>query len=374
MSSMPKKPFNLAILGTRGIPANYGGFETFAQELSIRLARRGHGVTVFGRNRYVEKGMTELEGVSLRRLPALPHKYLDTVSHTALSMAMVLFSSFDCVLVCNAANAFLCWAPRLTGKPVVLNVDGIERLRKKWNRLGRAFYHLNERLAGWFANHVVTDARSIQYYYRQRYGLETTFIPYGASLDRCSGSEQLERLSLQSGKYLLYVSRFEPENNAHLVIEAYLESRLELPLVLVGDAPYSRRYIAQLRRLAEKGDARMPGAIYGRGYRQLLSHALCYIHATEVGGTHPALIEAMGAGCLVLVNDTPENREVMGGQGLMYPFNDRSELARLMRRVVEEADRFENLSEGARRRVREHYDWETITDQYEELVWGVLPG
>ncbi len=374
MSSPEKRrpTLNISILGTRGIPAGYGGFETFAEELSTRLAERGHQVTVYGRRRFVDPNRASYRGVQIRVLPCLPHKYLETVSHTLLSALATLRRDCDMVLVCNAANAIFCWIPGLKDIPVVLNVDGIERLRKKWNLLGRWVYRMSEFLATQIPDVAVSDARAIQSYYRDEYGAETRFIAYGAPVGKVASRRTLDRLGLEPGRYLLYVSRLEPENNAHLVIEAYLRSSVRFPLAIVGDAPYSGRYINRLKRMARRGNVLLPGAIYGLGYRELLSHCLCFIQATEVGGTHPALIEALGAGCLALVNDTPENREVAEGAALLYAFNDVESLRQLIDQVSLEPSDGGALRAAAQRRVRERYDWTAVVDQYEALFYELI--
>ena len=358
---------DVAVIGTRGIPANYGGFETFAQELSIRLVSRGHRVTVYGRSHYIDSKVSNYRGVRIRRLPAIRHKYLDTVSNTTLAILDALFRSFDVILICNAANAFSSWLPRLRGQRVVLNVDGIERRRKKWSRLGQEFYRLSERMAVLFPNAVVTDAKTIQNYYLEKYGCVSYFIPYGADLGSTESREILRKLQLTEREYFLYVSRLEPENNAHLVMEAYLETGLELPLLIVGDAPYSDDYKSRLRERSKAGNIRLTGAIYGNAYKELLSHSLCYLHATEVGGTHPALIEAMGAGTVIIAHDTPENREVLGNGGLLCSFQEAGVLANHLRTVAAARGDFEHYIEVAQERVRERYSWEKITDQYEGL-------
>jgi glycosyltransferase involved in cell wall biosynthesis len=362
-----KKPLNIALLGTRGIPANYGGFETFAEELSTRLAERGHRITVYGRSHFIDPQLRSYRGVDIVPLSSVRTKYLETVTHTSLSVLIALFKPYDVVLICNAANAFLCWIPKISGQKVVLNVDGIERRRKKWNRLGKAYYRLSEFLSTILPDRVVTDARSVQEYYLKEYGFRSPFIPYGAPDQKCESREELKARGLRPGEYILYVSRLEPENNAHLVIRAYIESKKDYPLVIVGDAPYAQEYIDELKRLAEGRNVLLPGAIYGVGYRELLSHCLCYIHATEVGGTHPALIEAMGAGCLVLVNDTAENREVVGETGFLYPFNDVGSLAGLIQQVSSRPEEYGSYREHAQQRVRDRYNWETVVTQYETM-------
>ena len=304
----------IALLGTRGIPANYGGFETFAEELSTRLAGRGHEVIVYCRERPAH---TQYRGVRLQYLPTIRHKYLDTLAHTFLSTLHLLVHRVDVALYCNGANAIFTLWPRIFGMPVALNVDGIERKRKKWNRLAKAWYLVSERLATFCPTEVITDARTIERYYRERYGKASTFIPYGAEVGKVTGTDILGNLGLEPGRYFLYVSRLEPENHPLEVRQAFETVKTPLKLALIGDAPYAHDYIRQVRDTADPRIV-MPGAIYGEGYRQLGSHCFAYIHATEVGGTHPALIEAMGRGAVVLYRNTPENAEVAGDAGIPF--------------------------------------------------------
>lgn len=360
------RPLNLAIIGTRGIPANYGGFETFAQELSTRLVRRGHRVTVYCRSHYCRWPERQFQGVDLTVLPAIRHKYLDTLSHTFLSTLHLLFKPFDAILVCNAANAIFCLLPRLAGKRVILNVDGIERKRKKWNALGRWYYDFSERIACLAPHVTVTDAICIQDYYRTRHRRETVMIPYGATPFAQPPGPVLQQLGVEPGSYFLYVSRLEPENNAALVIRIFEQVQTTRPLLIVGDAPYGRDYIHSLRQTKDPRIV-FPGAIYGGGYRELVSNACCYVHATEVGGTHPALIENMAAGNLILYLDTPENREVTGGTGLPFSGAQIPEAVRLFQSVAENPASFQELRQRARERAAACFSWEAVTASYLQL-------
>jgi glycosyltransferase involved in cell wall biosynthesis len=356
----------IALVGTRGIPACYGGFETFAEELSARLVERGHQVTVYCRRRHPEPFY---RGVRLKYLPTVRHKYLDTVVHTAASTLDLLFHRHDAALYCNAANAVFTILPRMAGMPVALNVDGLERHRKKWNVLGKAWYRLSEWLATILPNVVVTDARRIAEYYLERFGKPSEFIPYGAETGVVDTREELDRLGLEPRRYFLYVSRMEPENNALLVRESFERLGTDLKLALVGDAPYAAGYIERVRATTDPRVV-LPGAVYGPGYHELQSHSFAYIHATEVGGTHPALVEAMGRGALVLYLDTPENAEVAEGAGI--PF-DRGNLTERLEQALamSEVER-ESWREKARRRVGERYTWEAVTDAYERLFRRLL--
>ena len=356
----------IALLGTRGIPAGYGGFETFAEELSSRLVARGHEVIVYSRQRHA---LPKYRGVEIQYLPTLRHKYFDTLAHTFLSTLHLLTHRVDAALYCNAANAIFTILPRMAGIPVALNVDGIERKRKKWNGLARAWYRISEYLSTVLPNVCVTDAEAIQRYYRETYRTESLFIPYGADAVRVPTQTVLGELGLEPFSYFLYVSRLEPENRALEVRLAFERVPTKMKLAIVGNAPYADEYI---RRVRDTRDPRviLPGAIYGVGYRELGTWCFAYVHATEVGGTHPALIEAMGRGALVLYLDTPENSEVCGDAGL--PYTDRAGLTARMREAIAmselERDRFRAR---ALQRVREKFDWDVVTTQYENLLLGL---
>jgi glycosyltransferase involved in cell wall biosynthesis len=358
----------VAIIGTRGIPARYGGFETFAEEIATRLVSRGHDVTVYCRER---PAGDRYRGVRLRYCPTIRHKYLDTIAHTAVATVHLLARRTDVALYCNGANAIFTFLPRLFGMPVALNVDGLERRRKKWNRLARSWYLLSEWLATFCPSDVVTDAACIRHYYLKRYRKPTTFIPYGAETGKVPPGQTLCTLGLEPCGYFLYVSRLEPENNALEVRQAFERVSTGMRLALVGDAPYSREYIAKVRETADPRVV-IPGAIYGDGYRELGSHCFAYIHATEVGGTHPALVEAMGRGALVLYLDTAENAEVAGGVGVPFTRDNlKEQIERVLAMPEEERS---GLRRRAMERVRERYSWEVVADEYERLFSRLRPG
>ena len=355
----------IAILGTRGIPANYGGFETFAEQLGTRLAARGHEVTVYGRKHYSTISAPTYNGVNLVILPTIRHKYFDTVIHTLLSVLHAVPRRYDVILICNAANSAFSFIPRLFGTPTLVNVDGLERKRKKWNWIGRQYYLLSEWLSTFLPTAIVTDARVIQDYYATRYKKESEMIAYGAEVARRADPESLLRFGLQPNLYALYVSRLEPENNAHLVIEAYSRVKTDMPLVIVGGAPYADDYIARLKS-AKDPRVRFLGFVFGEDYRTLQQNAYCYIHATEVGGAHPALIEAMGAGNCALTLATPENMEVIGDAGIIY--KSAEDLTVCLQRVIDDPTIISEYRNRAMTRVIERFNWKLIADQYEELL------
>jgi glycosyltransferase involved in cell wall biosynthesis len=356
----------IALLGTRGIPANYGGFETFAEELSVRLVERGHDVTVYCREPHAQ---SEYRGVKLRYLPAVKHKYFETIAHTGVSTMDVLVQRYDVLLYCNAANAIFTLWPRLLGMPTALNVDGVERRRKKWNILAKSWYLMSEWLATWCCSSVITDAEKIREYYLERYGKDSTFIAYGAETTKIEADDQVRALGLEPGRYVLYVSRMEPENNALLVREAFEKVKTEFKLAIIGGAPYATDYIRKVKDTAD-GRVVIPGAVYGEGYKQLQSHCAAYVQATEVGGTHPALIEAMGRGALVLYLQTPENAEVAGDAAVAFQEDD---LVEKLQWAVDATDA-ERAGWGRRasERIEKLYSWNAVTDEYEALLRGLV--
>ncbi len=363
----PERP-RVLILGSRGIPANYSGYETMIEALAPRLAERGWPVTVYCRSHYVDRRLRSHRGVDLVVLPTLRTKYADTPVHTLLSClhATLFARGARAALVVNGANAIflpLLW-PRRVG--TALHVDGIEKQRAKWGWPGRLVYALSERLACLLPGATVSDAEIIADHYRDRYGRETTMIRYGVEPRPIVSHPILDELGLDSRRYFLYVSRFEPENNPHRVVAAYARVGGDLPLVMVGDAPYASDFIAEMKRTADPRVV-FPGAVYGDRYRGLLSSALATVHATEVGGTHPALVEAMGYGNCVLVNDEPANRETAADAAIYFDVQDRTSLTAAFEQAAGNPVRTRLLGERAATRAASEYNWDRVTDQYEEL-------
>jgi glycosyltransferase involved in cell wall biosynthesis len=365
-------PLRVALVGSRGVPARYGGYETLAEEVGTRLAARGFAVTVYCRAHATAPHAGPYRGVERVVLPTLRSKHLDTPVHTFLSALDARGRGFDAALVVNSANALFLPALRAAGTPVALHVDGIEKRRAKWGPFGRAVYALSERLACVLPDALVTDAEVIRRHYLRRYGVDSTVIAYGVD-PRPPGDAILGELGLAPGRYFLYVSRFEPENNPHRVAAAYRLVGGDLPLVMVGGAPYAGRFIRGFTAGADPR-IRFPGAIYGEGYRQLLAHALAYVHATEVGGTHPALVEAMGYGTCVLVNDAPENRETAGDVALYFQAAAPPTLAAALEWVRAHPREAAERGRAAAARAAALYSWERVTDRYAGLLSRLADG
>jgi glycosyltransferase involved in cell wall biosynthesis len=363
--SVVHPPLSIAFLGTRGIPGRYGGFETFAEELSTRLVERGHKVTVYCRFDKKAARQKTHRGVKLVHLPAVRSKYAETLTHTFYSAVHALLRPYDIVYVCNSANAPICFIPWARRQRTILNVDGLEWQRAKWGGLAKRYYRWAAGLASRMPIEVVTDADIIQRYYREELGRETRCFPYGTELyDRGQGEERLASLGLEPDRYLLYVSRMERENNALLVVEAYQRVETDIPLVMVGDAPYAQDYIREVKAAADDR-VRFLGYRFGDDYHALQANALAYVQATEVGGTHPALVEALGHRNAVLAHDVPEHREVIGEAGRFFAYRDPDDLAAHMRAMIGDSREVGRLRQMAEERVRAHYTWDRVTADYE---------
>ena len=310
-------------------------------------------------------------GVKLVHLPAVRHKYAETISHTLLSAAHALFCSYDIVYVCNSANAPICWIPWARGQSVVLNVDGLEWRRAKWGRIARRYYRWAAKMAAHMPIEVVTDAQVIQDYYLRAWKRETRCFAYGTTIhERGHGADRVRAMGLEPDGYLLYVSRLEPENNALLVVQAYATLVTDVPLVIVGDAPYAQPYIAAVKAAADDR-VRFLGYRFGDDYRALQANALVYVQATEVGGTHPALLEALGHGNAVVAHDVPEHREVIGSAGRYFAWRDAADLAGQLRSLLDDRHAVEDLRARARRRVQDRYSWDAVAGEYEAYFAGL---
>ncbi|MDR1998818.1 MAG: DUF1972 domain-containing protein, partial [Frankiaceae bacterium] len=304
------------MLGTRGVPACYGGFETCVEEVGSRLAARGHDVTVYCRGSHTRPA-THL-GMRLVHLPALRSKTAETLSHTALSVLHLLGRRADAVLVFNAANAPFLPVIRAAGMPVATHVDGLEWRRAKWQSAGRAYYRLAESTAVRYSDALIADAQGIADYYAGEFHAPSELIAYGAPIRAAEPSAKLTRFGLEPGRYHLVVARFEPENHVAEIIQGYVRSRAARPLIVVGSAPYAEEYTALVHSIADDR-VQVLGPVWDQELLdQLYANALTYLHGHSVGGTNPSLLRAIGAAAPVIAYDVTFNREVLGDDGRYF--------------------------------------------------------
>ncbi len=353
------------MMGTRGVPALYGGFETAVEEIGERLVARGHEVTVYSRNR--NQNLQQFNGMRLINLPALRLRHAETLSHATLSAAYAIARSRpDVAILFNAANAPLVSLLHAAGIPVAVHVDGLEWKRDKWQGAGARYFRWAEREASLKADIVIADAVGIVDHLREAYGRQAVFIPYGAHVIT-PGYDQLSALSLTPGAYHLVVARFEPENHVREVVEGFLRSDAKLPLAVVGSAPYSRKYTLEVERMAATSPrVRLLGGVWDQQVLdQLYGNCFTYLHGHSVGGTNPSLLRAMGAKAPVTAYDVVFNREVTAGIARFFSTPAEVRLAL----EADEADPSSASDRGSRGQshVASSYRWDDVTDGYERL-------
>ena len=381
----------IALVGTRGVPARYGGFETAVEEVGRRLVQSGHEVVVYCRRaprgprglralrgtRSAEALPATYLGMELVHLPAVRHKVFETLSHTALSVAHLARECLagrrvDAAVVFNSANAPVLPVVRRLGIPVATHVDGLEWKRAKWTGLGRRYYRVAESLAVRWSDVLISDARGIEEYYREEFRAPSEHIAYGAPQLAATGADRLAEMGLTRHGYHLLVARFEPENHVRMAVEGYAGSSAALPLVVVGSAPYGAAYTARIEAAAAAaGDrVRLVGPVWDQELLdQLYANCLTYVHGHSVGGTNPSLLRAMGAGAASLAYDVVFNREVLGSAGRW--FSTPEQLARLVEQS--EADVAGTVRLGldtAREALR--YDWDGVADAYAKLCHALV--
>lgn len=370
---MTARAMHIAMVGTRGVPAAYGGFETAVEEIGRRLAEQGHRVTVYTRGQ--DRRTTDYLGMRIVHLPAVPQKQLETLSHTALSsLHLVLRRRPDAAFVFNAANSPFLPLLRLRGVPVALHMDGLEWRRSKWGPRGRAYYRWAEQKGVRTADALIADAPGIADYYDHQFGVPTELIRYGAPILEEAPSARLADVGLELRRYHLVVARFEPENHVLDIVQGYHRSSARLPLIVVGSAPYSAQYTQRIQEIAdEDARIRLLGAVYDQELLDVLyAHAFTYVHGHSVGGTNPSLLRAMGAGTAVIAFDVPFNREVVDGQGWFFQTADDVSAA-----VVEaeaHPDRVGAYGRRSQQRARASFRWDEVATAYESLAEQLAAG
>ncbi|WP_107766535.1 DUF1972 domain-containing protein [Nocardioides terrigena] len=352
------------MIGTRGVPAQYGGFETAIEEIGARLVERGHAVDVYCRN--PGQSLREHKGMRLINLPAVRKRSLETLSHSGLSVAHAVANRPDAAIVFNAANAPYLPILKAARIPTAVHVDGLEWKREKWKGAGARYYKRAEEKAAASGLPLIADARGIADYLMEAYGLTSHFLPYGAPIID-PGAERLSELGLDPRAYHLVVARMEPENHVAQIVEGYVSSHRDHPLVVVGSAPYGDEYMARIRSLAERGDVRLLGAVWDQEVlNQLYANSLSYLHGHSVGGTNPSLLRALGCGAPVTAYDVNFNREVTAGHASY--FTDPQSAGEAI--TADEKDSKSAVARGVlgKAHAARAYRWDDVTDGYERLL------
>jgi glycosyltransferase involved in cell wall biosynthesis len=364
----------IAILGARGIPACYSGYDTLVEELSLGLVEsHSTDVLVYCRSSYYKDQPKVWHGIRLIYIFA-PRglKALESLVHSFLSSLHVIKEKVDVVYFLDPANAPFCILLRCFGKRVVIHTDGLGWKRRKWGRLARRYYKFVEWLCAKSASALVTDNPAMRDYYKEEYDADTLVISYGAANRYGIDTAIYKEMGLTPKQYLLIVARLEPENNTDLLIVQYSQSKTAMPLIIVGDAPYDAKHMSRLKSLAN-GNVKLAGRINDQAkLNALYQGAYLYIHGHEVGGTNPSLLRAMDAGVAPVVLNVPFNTSVIGASGFVFD-KDNDSLADILEYLIAHDAEVQKGGDSAHARAATHFSWTTVIADHYDLFRRLTP-
>jgi glycosyltransferase involved in cell wall biosynthesis len=360
----------VSFIGGRGVGSKYSGIETYYEESGKHLAAKGHRVTAYCRNHFTPN-IKQFERMHLVRLPAIRSKHLETFSHTFLSTLRAMFGSDDIVHFHALGPALFSFLPRITGKKTVVTVQGLDWQRKKWGWLASAVLKLGEKAAAYFPNETIVVSRTLQAHYLKQYGKNTRYVPNGASALRNDSVSRLEQWGLLPKEYVLYLGRFSPEKNCHLLIEAFKRTEASCKLVLAGGSSHSDKYAERLREQANQNILVLDW-ISGAALNELRANAALFVLPSDLEGLSLALLEAMSAGVCVLASDIPENRELVDQAGFTFKRGDSKDLERMLRLLLGNPHLRQSAAMAGQERVGQSYLWPQITDAVEQIYKDML--
>lgn len=356
----------VAISGIRGVPANFGGSETAVEEIGERLVKRGEDVIVYCRSHNSTIDAPRYKGMRRVTLPSVNTFQLDTISHSILAALHVrLRNSADVVHFHGLGNGLvlpLLWG---SGKRTVVTIDGPDWTRPKWGRFAGLALRVGASCCVRWADEIIIDNQPSIDYFRKRYGVTGTYIPYGANRDRPPPTGYLQGLGLAPRQYVLFVGALVPDKGPDLLIEAYRGVRTDLPLVVVGDSPFAASYGARVRELASRDErVMMLGYVRGHNYRELVQHAGIYVHPLRSDGTSPALLQALGSGNCVVVNSIPETLSAVGDAAVSFRRNEPRDLTEKLQMLLDDPALVAQYRNRALDLATREYDWDNVTQAH----------
>ncbi len=360
----------IRVLGIRGLPATYSGLETIMGELAPRWVEAGHEVIVYCRKALFKERLPEWKGIKLIYLPSIEHKMFSTLSHSFLASLHASFAASDVILTWNAGNGPFGWLFRITGKTAAINVDGMEWLRPKWKGLGALYFKWAAKMATAAFPVVITDASEMKRLYLEELGAETTYIAYGANIEPSEHPEILETYGLKPRNYYLVASRLVPDNNADLILEAFVASKTQKQLAIAGGADYKgnkleNEFLDKLKSIASE-NVKFLGHIDNSGHiKELHHHCFAYIHGHQFGGINPSILKALGFSNCILALNTPFNDEVLEGghYGVLFD-KDVDALKEKILALEQNPGKVEDFRHRAPEQIRKRFNWENIAQQY----------
>jgi glycosyltransferase involved in cell wall biosynthesis len=355
---------NIAILGSRGFPSTYGGYETLVRYLAADWTQRGHTVTVYCRSRSNGRRSWTVDGVRCQWTPGHDSTSFSTLSFGASSHLHAATQNYDAALVLNVANGYFLPLLRARRIACAVNTDGIEWERGKWGATARRVFHGGATLCARYADVLIADSRAIADIWEGEFGVQSRFIPYGAPVLTGVGNDRIAALGLTPYTYALAVARLIPENNVDLFLDA-LDLMSPRPLgVVVGAGSPGSALERRLRRLDKNGTVKWLGHVADQDLlMQLWANSGVYVHGHSVGGTNPALLQALGVGAPTIALDTAFNREVLGSVRQLFS-HDKRLLARTMSDTLAAVEQRKAFRAHGQHVVATRYQWPAVCRAY----------
>jgi glycosyltransferase involved in cell wall biosynthesis len=364
----------IAFLAVKNIMRG-GGIEKYTSELGSRLVQRGHDVTVYTMRHYGDVPERYL-GMRMISVPSFATPCLQKLSCSAAAAINSIWKKkYDIVHFHSFAPGAFAWLPRLCGAKCVLQLHSLEWKRKRWGTFGSSIVRILEKLA-LSQSHIYTAVSRTQCdFYRTHRGIDMQYIPTAADVKPKTEAGEIYRLGLEPNKYILFACRLVSEKGAHYLVSAFRRLNTDMKLVIAGDAQGTDEYRKKLYELA-KGDPRIlfPGFVEGRLIEELFSHCYLYVQPSEVEGLSLSILEAMSYGNCCLVSDIPENLEAIGDAGFQFINGDVDDLAYRLQWLIEHSEKVASVYVGAKERIKQHYSWQSISEQIEKLYLSILNG
>jgi glycosyltransferase involved in cell wall biosynthesis len=364
------KGLKIAFIGGRGVHSRYSGIEAYYEEVGSRLAEAGHSVTVYCRT-YFTPAMSDYRGMRVVRLPSIRSKHLETVVHTLLSTLHATFSRYDIVHYHALGPSLFSWIPRLAGKKTVVTVQGLDWQRRKWGILAAMVLRLGESASARLPDATMVVSRTLEQRYRRRHGVSAFYVPNGTRLFARGSDRALEKWGLVRDQYALFLGRFSPEKNCHLLVEAFEKAKTPMKLVLAGGSSHTDAYAHELRSHASERIVFL-NYVSGSELEDLLVNAALFVLPSDLEGLSLALLDAMGAGVCALTSDIPENQELVDGVGFTFQRGNVDDLARMLQLLLNDSAIRAAAGSRGQQRIREQYLWSEITPRIEEVYFSVL--
>ncbi len=372
---MRTKRRSIALIGTRGYPYVYSGYETFAKELSERLVKRGIKVTIYCHKNLFKTRPKEINGIHLIYLPAIETKILSQLSHSLFAFLHACLQSYDVIIAVNSANGPFGFLTKLFRKKTMINVDGLEWMRPKWQGLGSKYFYWSSKQATRFFDLIINDSIEMKRVYKREFQTTSKVIAYGADLRYSKNPNLIKKWDLKPNNYYLIVGRLIPDNNSDIILEGFLKSFSDKKLVIVGDVPFQDDFAKKIKALSQTSNR-----IIMTGYvnesetlAELYHHCYAYLHGHEFGGTNPTMLKAMAYGCAILALKTPFNSEMLAN-GTFGDFFNKSvnSVSEKIMNFDLNPKRIEDLKNHSRSGISKKYTWDYVCNQYIDAIYELI--